>query len=81
MSDTPITDKATYWHTAEGGDVVNPADMEALERQMNALTAELARVTAERDALRAAFEVNMIRAFPEKSHDEIRVAIDAARDG
>lgn len=40
--------------------------------------AELARVKAERDALRVAFEVNMLRAFPEKSHDEIRAAIDAA---
>lgn len=40
--------------------------------------AEIARLKSELNTMRSAFHNNMIRAFPEKTHDEVARAIDAA---
>ena len=40
--------------------------------------AEILRLRAENEKLRAAFRVNMLRAFPSMSHDEIDAEIAAA---
>jgi hypothetical protein len=43
---------------------------------------EISRLRAENEKLRATFRVNMLRAFPSMSHDEIDAEIEAAiREG
>ncbi len=68
--------------TAKDG--LGPIDLEPLPDTAS-LTAELARVKAERDAalkkfhaLKEVFYINMLRAFPKMSHEEIAKEIDAA---
>jgi len=51
VSNTPITDRAKYWHTAEGGEVVNPDDMAELELMCEELATQLEECYEERYAV------------------------------
>jgi len=42
------------------------------------LKAEIAELKKDAERIKAAFYVNMLRCFPEKTHDEIADAINAA---
>jgi len=60
-------------HTYDEGHTLNsttPLEVEAAE--------EITRLRVENEKLRAVFRVNMLRAFPSMSHEEIDAEIEAA---
>ena len=63
------------------GQYVALSDYEQLEAELAELRKDRERMKRENGALRSAFHVNMLKAYPQKSHQEISDEIDNAMKG
>jgi hypothetical protein len=68
---TDIVEKLKSWDRCYPGNI-------NIEDAVEEIDAEITRLREENEKLRAAFRVNMLRAFPNMSHEEIDAEIDAA---